>query len=149
VAAAWTDPATIEERTVAIAAALPYQPGAFYQRELPCLLAVLAAVTTPLAIVVVDGYVELDGSGRPGLGAYLHDALAGPAVVGVAKTAFRGSGFAAAVARPGTARPLYVTARGMALATAAAAVAAMHGEHRIPTLLTRVDHLARGLAAPR
>src|SRR5215510_7208876 len=51
----------------------PYQPGALYLRELPCLLAVLARGPTA-DVVVVDGYVWL-GPGRAGLGAHLHLAL--------------------------------------------------------------------------
>lgn len=43
----------------------PYQPGEFYRRELPCLLAVLAC--GPVAeVIVVDGYVWL-GPERAGL----------------------------------------------------------------------------------
>jgi deoxyribonuclease V len=65
-------------------------------------------------------------------------------VVGVAKTAFQGSTFATPVTRGTSARPVFVTARGMDVAEAARLVAAMHGPHRIPTLLGRVDRLARG-----
>jgi deoxyribonuclease V len=148
VAAAWTDAAAIEERVERIAQVAPYRPGAFYERELPCLLAVLAAVKTPVRIVVVDGYVTLD-EGRPGLGAHLHERLGGGvAVVGVAKTAYRGAAFATPVERGGSARPLFVTARGIDAAEAARLVALMHGEHRRPTLLARADQLARGLALP-
>ena len=43
-------------------------------------------------------------------------------------------------------RPLFVTARGMPAADAARLVESMHGGHRIPTLIARVDHLARGRA---
>ena len=117
-----------------------YVPGAFWQRELPVLLALLEGVRAD--VVVVDGYVWLDDAGRKGLGAHLHDAIRLP-VVGVAKTAFDGSGFARAVLRGTSTRPLYVTAVGMAPDEAAAAVLSMHGPHRLPTLLTTADHLAR------
>ncbi len=82
---AWGAAAPEQERTARVDGVAPYEPGAFYKRELPCLLAVLEGVAAD--VVVVDGYVQLDG-GRPGLGAHLHAALAGPAVVGVAKSAF-------------------------------------------------------------
>jgi deoxyribonuclease V len=123
---------------------LDYQPGEFWKRELPCILGVLSAVAPVPTTIVIDGYVWLDGNGRPGLGAHLFDALGGQlSVVGVAKTAFRGSEHAASVCRAGSRRPLFVTAVGMPLAQAAANVAGMFGAHRIPELLKRVDQLAR------
>jgi deoxyribonuclease V len=71
----------VDERIVTIDEVLPYQPGAFYLRELPPLLAVLAG-HDELGLVVVDGYADLDNHGRPGLGARLHAELRVP-VVGV------------------------------------------------------------------
>jgi deoxyribonuclease V len=134
-----------------IAQVAPYEPGAFYRRELPCLQAVLARVTTPLAAIVIDGYVWLDEARRPGLGAHLWEAL-GRAVpiVGVAKTAFRANGAARPLLRGDSARPLYVSAAGLDADVAAAHVRAMHGAHRIPTLLKEVDRLCRAATpAPR
>ena len=125
-----------------------YEPGEFWRRELPCILSALNAVEPLPKTVVIDGYVWLDANARPGLGAHLFAALGQRiAVVGVAKTAFRGSEHAARVARPGTRRPLFVTAAGVPLDEAAAQVARMSGDHRIPTLLRRVDQLARGAAS--
>lgn len=148
VAQGWTDGAPMEARVVPVADVRPYAPGRFYERELPCVLAVLERVRTAVAVVVVDGYVTLDEHGTPGLGGHLHAALGGRTpVIGVAKTAFRGSGFATPVLRGTSARPLYVTAMGIEVEHAARLVAGMHGEHRIPTLLGLVDRLARGLAA--
>ena len=122
----------------------PYAPGAFYERELPCLLAVLGKVGGSLDVVVIDGYVWLSGDGRPGLGAHLHKELGGEtAVVGVAKSSFDGAAFAEAVLRGKSARPLFVTAAGIPAPTAADWIRAMHGPHRIPTLLKRVDRLCR------
>jgi deoxyribonuclease V len=63
-------------------------------------------------------------------------------VVGVAKRPFRGAP-ALEVLRGASARPLYVTAIGIDAAHAADGVRRMHGAHRIPTLLTRVDRLCR------
>lgn len=147
----WGD--TVEQRalTARVAEVAPYQPGAFYLRELPCLLAVLRKVEEPLDVVVVDGYVWLsaDPESRPGLGARLFEALGGRVVVvGVAKTGFHGAeAFAKAVLRGKSARPLYVTAAGAELVVAAGWIRAMHGEHRIPTLLRRVDRLCRDAVA--
>jgi deoxyribonuclease V len=103
-----------------------YVPGAFWQRELPCLLAVLDGMKPD--VVVVDGYVWLDDAGRMGLGAHLHERL------GL---------HARHVMRGNSRKPLYVTSVGMGLDEAAAAVLSMHGPHRLPTLVTLADHLAR------
>lgn len=128
----------------------PYEPGQFYRRELPCVLRATEAArsTAPLEAVVIDGYVWL-GPGRPGLGAHLYEALAGEvAVVGVAKTPFLGA-VCIPILRGESRQPLYITAEGVDVEAAARAVRAMHGPHRHPTLLKRVDQLARGFAVPR
>jgi len=133
------------EVTRRVSPVAPYEPGAFYRRELPCLLAVLGEVEAPLDLIFVDGYVWLDAAGRRGLGAHLHEALAERVpVVGVAKTAFAGSAFAEPALRGASKKPLYITAVGIDAKVAAAHVRSMHGEHRVPTLLARVDRLARG-----
>jgi deoxyribonuclease V len=148
---AWTDAvARIEIVVRSFAPAAPYQPGAFYERELPHLLAVLARMPE-LDGVIVDAYAWL-GADRPGLGARLHEAC-GRVVIGVAKTAFAGADELRSaalgphrtveIARPGSARPLYVSAAGLDPAEAAERVRGMHGDHRIPTLLRRADALAR------
>jgi deoxyribonuclease V len=110
---------------------------------LPCLLAVLRELPSVVA-VVVDGYVWLDGMSVAGLGAHLHQALAGRvAVVGVAKTRFAGAGAAVEVVRGRSTRPLFISAAGMNAQSAAEHVRSMHGPNRIPTLLKRVDSLCR------
>ena len=143
---AWTDDrAAIEVIVTCDAAPAPYEPGKFYLRELPHLCAALSVVALPLTAVIVDGYVWLGAD--KGLGAHLHDALGGEVpVIGVAKTSFAGA-TASEVVRGASARPLYVTAVGIAAADAAAHVLGMHGLHRLPTLLKRVDQLARGTAS--
>jgi len=121
----------------------PYEPGAFYLRELPPLRAVIPAADE-LGLVVVDGYVDLDPDGRPGLGAHVHAEFGVP-VIGVAKTAFRTATHAARVVRGRSARPLYVTAAGMTIADAARLVGDMAGQFRLPDALKLADRLARGL----
>ncbi len=149
VARHWTDKAPIEEHITLVSNVKPYTPGAFFERELPCLLAVLALVQTEVRAIVIDGYVELDEHGKPGLGGHLHAHYQGAIpVIGVAKTAFRGSAFAIPVLRGTSRHPLFVTSRGVDPARAAELVRQMHGAHRIPTLLQRTDHLARGRALP-
>ena len=150
----WSDPLPAREWTVEIDDVAEYVPGSFYLRELPCLLELLQAVPTP-ATLLVDGYVWLDGQGRRGLGAHLYEALDGKIpVIGVAKTSFNSVRDDAGtcgddqlscqeVVRGVSRRPLFVTAVGVALATAAVWVASMHGAHRVPTLLKRVDQLSR------
>lgn len=136
----------VAERVCWLDTVAAYQPGSFYTRELPAILAVLAG-TPPLSVLVVDGYCDLDPYGRPGLGAHLHRE-AGVPVIGVAKTAFHTATHAVPVVRNG-ARPLYVTAAGLPTDEAAAMVATMAGPYRLPDALRRVDALARGHAAPR
>ncbi|WP_407569610.1 endonuclease V [Deinococcus altitudinis] len=143
----WSAAAPVGEWVERIDGVEPYLPGEFFRRELPCLLAVLEEVTRnagPPELVVIDGYVTLDAAGTPGLGAHLYQALGREvAVIGVAKTAYRGSPHAEAVCRGDSRSPLYVTAAGMEVREAARAVQTMAGPNRLPTLLKRVDQLCR------
>jgi deoxyribonuclease V len=125
-----------------------YEPGQFYRRELPHLLAVLGLLPAPPRLIVVDGFVWLadaaDGTAGPGLGAHLHAALGRVVpIVGVAKRPYRLANRAVPLLRGESQVPLWVTSVGIPLDDAIASVASMHGEHRIPTLLRRVDRLAR------
>jgi deoxyribonuclease V len=130
--------------TAWVGAVAPYQPGRFYQRELPAIEVVLAdaAIADHIDLLVVDGYVDLDPGGSPGLGAHLHRKY-GFSVVGVAKTRFRGADHAVPVLRGRVSRPLYVTAVGLPAPDAAEMVAAMAGPYRLPDVLRLVDRLAR------
>lgn len=138
------DAAPSGECTATIADVLPYVPGQFYRRELPCLLAVLATLPALPTVCVVDGYVWLGDTDTPGLGGHLFAALGGAVpVVGVAKTLFSGAEPMAPVRRGGAVRPVYVSAAGMRLDAAADAVQRMHGAFRLPTLIKRADTLCR------
>jgi deoxyribonuclease V len=144
----WTSSEAVEERTLEVDQVVDYVPGEFYRRELPPVLEVLRQISRRPALVLVDGHVWLEAS-RPGLGARLHDALGGSvAVVGVAKTLYRGAEQLASITRGSSQKSLYVSAVGLDLAEAANGVKAMVGEHRIPSLLRQVDQLARGLRKP-
>lgn len=145
VAAGWDAAGVQGEYSHRDGPAAEYQPGEFYKRELPLLLSVLRMLPRRPAIIVIDGYVWLGVEDRKGLGAHLFDALGGTSVVvGVAKTKFHGASYwAAEVKRGASVSPLYVTAAGLTLEQAAAAVKRMDGEHRIPTLVARADRLAR------
>lgn len=141
VIADWPDANLLDEKVVRVTDVQPYQAGKFFRRELPCLLSILKALP-PIGIAVIDGYVWLDG--KPGLGAYLHRALEGRVtVIGVAKTRFGRSSAACELMRGTSTRPLFITASGISAEQAAACIRSMHGHHRIPALLQRVDRLCR------
>lgn len=131
----------VEEHVLGQDTAQPYRPGAFFERELPPLRAVLRR-TRDLDLLIVDGYVTLDRHGRPGLGHLVRQELGIP-VIGVAKTAFQPATHAVEVFRGSSRRPLYVTAGGLDPADAADLVRAMAGPHRLPEALKRVDTLSR------
>ena len=135
----------IGQRTAWLDSVADYAPGRFYERELPALTAVLAEAD-PLDVLIVDGYVDLDPTGRPGLGWHVWEAGLAPVVIGVAKTSFRAATHAEPILRGTSTRPLYVTAAGIALADAAHLVRTMAGSARLPDGLRIVDRLAR--AAP-
>ncbi|MGH6815636.1 MAG: hypothetical protein ACREC6_08025 [Hyphomicrobiaceae bacterium] len=121
-----------------------YESGAFYKRELPCLLAVLARVDIPVDCLVIDGYVWLGDGSEPGLGARLFEALGGrTAIIGVAKTIRIDDRCSIPVRRGTSERPLYVTSAGIPQTEAAGTIAAMAGESRIPTLLQLADRACR------
>lgn len=132
---AWT-------RTAMVVPGAPYRPGEFFRRELPALRAVIPAASA-LALIVVDGYVDLDAAGRPGLGAHVW-AEYGVPVIGVAKTAFKTATHAAQVFRGHSRRPLYVTSVGISVTEAALVVSEMAGKFRMPDALKLADRLARG-----
>ncbi len=152
----WSDTAATIERVRMHHGLAPYVPGAFYQRELPALLPLLLELARahPLEAILIDGYVDLGAA--PGLGRHLAHALQqqglNAPIIGVAKSRFAGadSGAGAVQLLRGTSQqPLFITAAGLDAAAAARSIAAMHGEHRIPTLLRRVDRLARDHLQPK
>jgi deoxyribonuclease V len=121
--------------------AADYIPGEFYRRELPCILTLLRQFNEVPDEMVIDGYVMLGD--RPGLGQHLFNWFDGKIpVVGVAKSKFEGAG-GIEVFRGGSMHPLYVTSAGVDLQKASERIRTMHGAHRIPMLLKRVDVLAR------
>ncbi len=129
------------ELTATVPQVPPYRQGEFYLRELPPLRAVLRDVAD-LRLLVVDGYVDLDALGRPGMGAHAHGAFGVP-VIGVAKTAFPTATHALQVLRGKSTRPLFITAAGVPVDEAADLVRNMAGRFRIPDVMRRADALAR------
>jgi deoxyribonuclease V len=139
--AKWEDAGPAGEFLADVENIQPYVPGEFYRRELPCLLAVLSKIDRILDVVVIDGYVRLND--KPGLGEHLFDTLGRRIpVIGVAKTRFVGAP-ALEILRGRSKAPLYVSTAGIDAREAGELVSRMHGPHRIPTLLKRVDGLAR------
>jgi deoxyribonuclease V len=121
-----------------------YEPGAFYKRELPCLLELLKHVKGPLSCIVVDGYVHLGEEERPGLGQHLYRSLNGTIpVIGVAKTYFNGTREEYCIYRGDSKKPLYVTATGIELRDAKDSITSMHGPYRIPSGLKLADQACR------
>lgn len=141
----WAAEAAASEVVVPVNGILDYEPGEFFRRELPCLLKIIEAIQRPIDLIVVDGYVWLD-EGRPGLGAKLFEEINQTIpVIGVAKTRFRNAS-ATEILRGTSNSPLFITSVGIEWSAAARHIQSMHGPHRIPTLLRRVDQLCRGLA---
>ncbi len=143
---AWTDASPALELVDShVPDPAPYVAGAFFERELPYLVAIIGRVSEPIDAIIIDGYVWL-APGRPGLGVHVHERFGVP-VIGAAKSRFRGA-TPVPIIRGMSTQPLLITAIGIDPAAAAAHIAAMHGPFRIPTLLKRADSLARGHVAP-
>jgi deoxyribonuclease V len=140
----WEDSVSINQSIVRVDDIAEYEPGYFYKRELPCLLKLLNQLETLPEYIIVDGYVHLEETQKPGLGKHLYDALQGKSIViGVAKTRFNNTPPETEVFRGESQRPLYVTAAGISDAEAKKSIERMDGRHRIPTMLKLVDRLSK------
>lgn len=145
----WDSKDSSEDIVVHLDSIADYEPGQFYRRELPCLLEVLGKVRGFLECIVIDGYVSLGPEQKPGLGMHLWEALSQRVpIIGVAKSRYLGTPDEAKIHRGDSLRPLFVTAIGISLDEAKAAISGMHGPHRIPTILKHVDRLGRDLKVP-
>jgi deoxyribonuclease V len=117
-------------------------------RKLPCILQLLREHALAPALVVIDGFVDLDAQETPGLGRRLYEALGGRvAVIGVSRAANPNLPAQFEVYREEEAPPLLVTSAGIDIGAAKAGVRAMHGRKRVPTLLKLAARLARGTPA--
>lgn len=139
----WTSEDVAFELTESIEEINDYESGSFYKRELPCLISILKQIdlNPNEDVLVIDGFVVLDDEGKLGLGGYLFEYLdACIPVIGVAKNNFATiEKLKREVLRGESAKPLYITAKGIDLDEASANIAEMHGNFRIPTLLKLVD----------
>jgi len=123
-----------------------YESGAFYKRELPCILSLLTQIELEeITIIVVDGFVFLDDEYKPGLGAHLFNALEQRVpVIGVAKTNFAQiNNMKREVYRGESRKPLYITSVGIDIDEASANVKSMDGQYRIPDLLKQLDSMTK------
>jgi deoxyribonuclease V len=147
-------PIASSRRTVEVTPIAGYEPGAFYRRELPCLLALLAEAESfagSIEAVVIDGYVWL-GTGRPGLGAHLYEALAGRyPIIGLAKSSFHDNDAATPVFRGESQKPLFLTTAGALEEEVDVArwVRNLPGPFRLPDMVKLVDRLCREASRER
>lgn len=142
----WNDVKPLAEVSTTVSNVLPYEPGSFYKRELPCLIALIKDVKQEIDTIIIDGFVDVDG--HAGLGRYLYEALDKKIpIIGVAKTQFKNTECIQLVRKSTSSlTPIYVTSIGIELEVACICIDAMHGDFRIPTLLKRVDHLSRNIS---
>lgn len=123
-----------------------YESGAFYKRELPCIVSLLNKINLqPGDVIIVDGYVTLDENGKHGLGGYLYEALDQKfPVVGIAKNGFNSNDPERRMVFRGESKtPLFLTAKGIDVDEVQTEIEGMHGGFRIPTLLKKLDQLTR------
>lgn len=140
----WADsqPANIYEEIINGVA--EYEPGAFYKRELPCILSLLESIQREIKeieTIVVDGFVVLDDMNKLGLGGYLYKQLGATIpIIGVAKSGFHGNKKnVTELLRGESKKPLFISAMGIELETATVHIESMDGNHRMPTLLQILD----------
>lgn len=142
----WESEEIIKIETLRVKTRSPYISGEFYKRELPCILQVLDLFKQEeIDIVVIDGYVVLDDTGKIGLGGYLYKSLGESIpVIGVAKRAFvNNSKNQVKVKRGKSEKPLFVTSLGIDLNESAERIKNMKGAYRIPDILKLVDQNSR------
>ncbi len=140
----WQDGEPTRLVRATVPAAGRYRAGAFYERELPCLTAVLEKASEEFDTIVIDGYVHLRPEVGQGLGVHLARALGcSSVIVGVAKNPLQVAERFVPIIRGRSAKPLFVSALGCPLDHAARSIQRMHGPHRIPTILKLADRHAR------
>ena len=134
-------------RTIVVPTGVPsvYRPGRFFERELPCLLAVLEKAGQRYEVLIIDGYVYLKAPVVHGLGSRLEQALPySPVVVGIAKNPLRVADRFVSITRGRSTRPLFISSVNMPVKRAAELVTGMDGPFRIPTLIRLADRACRG-----
>ncbi|PIF45668.1 deoxyribonuclease V [Chryseobacterium sp. 52] len=123
-----------------------YESGAFYKRELPCILSLLKKIELKEGdVIIVDGYVTLDNDGKIGLGGYLYEDLDQKyPIIGIAKNEFASPDSQRRnVLRGESKTPLFLTAKGVDVDDILPKLEQMHGLYRMPTLLKKLDQMSR------
>jgi deoxyribonuclease V len=123
-----------------------YEPGAFFKRELPCIIEIMAQTdVSTINFIVVDGYVFLNDEGKKGLGYYVYEHFNKKIpVIGAAKTRFfENDKWVRPILRGSSQNPLYITSIGVGLDDAASFIASMNGDFRMPTLLKLLDTMTK------
>ncbi len=136
----WTDTEAYNVYEEVISGIEEYESGAFYKRELPCILSLLNKIKKEIKVIeviVIDGFVILDDQNKLGLGGHLYEQLASRIpIIGVAKSGFNGNkNNVLELIRGKSKKPLFITAMGMELETAFEHIKSMNGSFRMPTLL--------------
>ena len=159
----WEDPEPLEIVSSWSESFGQYIPGEFYKRELPCIMDLIQKKVPNIKdyeCIILDGLARLPGSASEGLGLHLESELekvypdfrdapgnidiGGPAIMGVAKTKFKGideDDGTCKVYRGTAKNPLYTNTTWIKMSSAMAAdyLKRMHGPYRIPTLLKILD----------
>ena len=140
----WSASSSVKKVSIKVENIKPYEPGSFFERELPCILSLLNELSQKPDLLIIDGYVTLGAESRKGLGAHLYQALGeGIPIIGVAKNSFAGTPDDKKIYRGESEKPLYVTSIGIDQNEAKQLIQSMHGGFRIPTLLKMVDSECR------
>ena len=119
-----------------------YESGAFYKRELPCILSLLEKIQLKPNDII---YVTLNDEGKIGLGGYLFEALNRKfPVIGIAKNGFSSpDSKRREVFRGESKKPLFLTSIEIDVDDVKKNIEKMHGNFRFPTLLKKLDQLTR------
>ena len=137
----------LSEHIVIVNEVSPYESGQFYKREMPCLLALINKIDQTnerFDVIIIDGYVFLDGKEQAGLGKYLYDNLSiKKPVIGIAKNQFKDISEDYAVWRGMSKHPLYVTSIDFPIIDAKNIGNKLEGKHRLPNMVKKVDALGR------
>ncbi|MDH0867111.1 endonuclease V [Mitsuaria sp. GD03876] len=113
-------------------------------RALPCVMQLLAEHKLEPELLLIEGFVHLDGDETPGLGQHLFQALGGRVpVVGVSKKGLPGLSAQFEVMREDETPPLVVTSAGLDIGAAKVRLRSMHGRKRVPTLMKLAARLAK------
>lgn len=142
----WEDKEPIKIISCQYNKVLPYEPGSFYKRELPCILELLKQVNLDeLQAIIVDGHCYIDNNKSFGLGGFLWKALDKKTpIIGVAKKSFyKTDKVSFPVYRGKSNSPLFVSSIDYNTEDAVEKIKNMQGKYRIPDILKKVDQLTK------